>query len=385
MSATENELALAKRLRAEGHHALALEHAIAALDDPGGDQVAASMLAAELSLELGRPHEALSWAGQARDVGAPRCRVDRIEVVCRLEMSQARPAAQLLDAAERHDDHDDHDDCETCRDHGWVTLQRARIALIDGRWQQAFDCAQSVAREEPNREAAWRALAVAAVHHPHVGDVEGLLAVLGTDQLSVLATCPAAGVDRLLEAFWAASPGDVRLVALLEFTGGSMELGDALKWSDRLRDAGFRDSCPTLGLAANQERPASLRVTAAGAAFAAFGDARAEPLLALAVSRLAPQQIPEAFRELRSLAPDLIEGFVTAAATDTRRCVITAELLGEPATAAFGLVLLDHAIAVRDGGPTVQSLSQHMDPTRRGCLQEAAACAGREDLLATLG
>jgi GT2 family glycosyltransferase len=116
---------------------------------------------------------------------------------------------------------------------------------------------------------------------------------------------PVPMLDDLLEALWAAYPGDAGILALAARAGGYLPLIRCLEWAGRLRHHGFAESCTLLALAAAAMRTPRERSLAAAVALEMYGDERAMPLLAQALEAVSDDEAPRLLDEMRLLAPGI--------------------------------------------------------------------------------
>lgn len=96
---------------------------------------------------------------------------------------------------------------------------------------------------------------------------------------------PPAAADRLLEGCSSALPGDAAVLAAGATLAAGLPVERAIVWSGRLRGAGYVDACPLL---ASGGRSREEQNRAAAAAYALFGDKRAEAALRAELSAALP-------------------------------------------------------------------------------------------------
>jgi hypothetical protein len=341
-----DELAEGRAALAGGRPAIALEHLAAAAEtgDPG-DRAVAMALAAEVNLDLDRPHEALDWLERLRDDAGPSDRADLLEAVARVRLGDGGTALGLLDgladpgatgggpeAAAR------------------LVLRSRALGLVD-RTADAVAAVLAALREDAADPHAWGQLATLLDRDPAAPvTVPDLPAARFPEVAQTLLAAPPAGTDRILEAQWARRPRELRVIALLAHLGPALPVPRALEWSARMRAAGHAEHCPLLGLAANRERPAPERLRAAAIAAAGFGDERAPALADLATSDLPVDLLVPALDELAALAPGLLPGFLeVAAAARPERALVLAAALAERDAAPAAAALARHAVGLCGG------------------------------------
>lgn len=335
-----------------GRHAIALEYFATAADDAASadDRRAAVAFAAQVTLTLGRPYEAIAWAERLRADSSTPDEANLLEASAWVAVGDGAQALALLDEV------NDPDSGDTTYPPSLVHQLRCQAHGFVGNADEALVEAFTALLTDWELPEIWRALAVLGSEYDidvteavaRVPD-EGLMRVLGW-----LLESPAVGTDRIVEALWERWPGDRRILALVMSLGNRLNLDRALEWSARLREAGLTNDCAVLGIAATEQRPARERVRAAAVAAGAFGDERALPLLEVATTALGDEELAATFEELLQLAPDdLFDAFIAAAATTPRRSLLLAGELLARGAASPAVALTRHAVEATTGQPAV--------------------------------
>lgn len=334
----------------EERHALALEHFTVAAD-AAADQAerrAAVAFAAQISLTLGRPYEAIAWAERLHELSDDGSEAGLLEASAWVALGDGAQALDLLEHAELPTS-----DYTTyppsllpqlrCQAHGLVG--DVDVALAEAGTALGDDWALP---------EIWRAVArLADTHDVDVAEVteqvpdDGLLQVLGW-----LLESPATGADRLVEALWQRFPGDMRILALVTSLGNRLPLERALEWSARLRAAGLGDECAVLGIAANGDRSPAERLRAAAVAETAFADVRSTALAEVAASDLPDDEVPGCLTELLEMGSDaVVDAFIVAAASTAPRSLVLARTLLDLGAQGAAVSLVRHAAELTGDEP----------------------------------
>lgn len=371
-------------LLAEGRQAVALEQFVVAADEgPREQQLAAIAHAAHLNLRLGRPHEAMVWAERLAEEAPKRDQADLLAAEAQTRMGNGEAALALLDGVA------DPDTEHFAYPPATIAALRAEALAVAGRGADAVEAAVAALRENPAMPDLWRTLAQWVDEDTEAAvDVELIVGGLDDEGVNAAAAglfdAPASGAERLASAMWERWPGHTRLVALLATIGHRLEVPVALEWSARLRAAGQGEHCPLLGLAASPDRHPVERVRAAAAAGRVFADDRARPVLEVAATALADEDISRALDEVLSVAPDLGDSVVVAAAQTGRRALLAAAALDASGNFDPALAVVRHALELTTGQPdawragVTAAFSDPEDFARR------AAAAGAGDVAAAI-
>lgn len=322
-----DDFAQGRAQMARGRHASALEHFTRAADTAGEEteRAAALAFAAELSVLLGRPYEGVDWARRLREESGQRDQAALLEALARVRLGEGERALALLEQV--------HEPSTALRSYppsAGVVL-RAQALVLVGRPQEALAALVGALRADPAEAQVWQQLG-AVCADPAV-DPGPAVAAFPADRFGEtvghLLGAPPAGTDRILEAMWHARPGDLRVLALLPYTGHALPVERALEWSARMRAAGDAEHCPLLGLAASDTRAPVERVRAAAVAYGAFSDGRAPALVELAGTFVTDPQLVAALDEVIALAPDLVDVYLLGAAGSAPRALVLAVALRE--------------------------------------------------------
>lgn len=338
----EDGFALGRRYLAEERYALALEQFVVVGEESpdAGERHAALAFAAELCLLLDRPHEALAWVERLGAVPGAGEQAALLEAVARVRLGEAAAALALLDRVR------DPSTPYSSYPLSSRLVLRAQALSLAGDPGAALGALVAALGKDPADPHLWAELPRLCAAHPDLDPAAAVAAFprgrFG-ETVGRLVEGPPAGVDRLLEALWTASPGDARVLTLLPFVGHRLGVERAATWSARMRAAGRAQECPLLGLAAGSEHPAPERVRAAAVAAAAFGDERARPLLELAATAVADGDLVAALDEVAALTPDLVGDFLVAAAGDPGRALLLAGALRERGAGDAAAALERHA------------------------------------------
>jgi len=356
---TDEDFQAGRDLLAAGRLPLALEHFAVAADAAAvpAERAAALAFAAEIALLLGRPHEALDWADRLRAEGGNPDQAALLSASARVALGEGGAALALLATAV-------HPDTPWSRYSPASRHVLASQALaLEGRVDEAVAAVRDALVADPRDAWAWRHLATLA-EDPSVDPRPVLDAVPPgrfAETAGALVTASPAGTDRVLEALWAARPGDPRVLALLAYVGPRLGIARALVWSGRIRAAGAPQHCPLLGLAADPDGPARERVEAAALAAAVFGDDRAPAVLEAAAVAVPDADLEPALDRLAGLAPDLVPGFLEVAAGEApHRALALAVLLRRRDQPGAAVALVRHAL--RLAGGDAGSLGRHGTP-----------------------
>jgi len=317
-------LNLARTLYGAGRLDECLERASQArsLPERGAVRVGVLRIGTEALLALGRPREALDWAGELRRLGETTL-ADFFEGSAWLQLGDGRRAAQLLEGTgEIWDASGQHVAVE-------IVATRTALALAaGGRDGEAASALLAVVTERP-QEGVWGALVVSTWRAglplaPVVAAVpdDGSRPILA--QIALSDPCAA---DAFGEALWNAAPATPRSVAFAVHVGPRLASLRALEWAARVRGAGLPDHCPLVARSGRVDVPASERVVAAAVAHQAFADQRAAEMLERATRALPDEEITDVALVLNELAPRLLSAFVLAAATTPARGALLADLL----------------------------------------------------------
>lgn len=345
-----------RRLLKEGRAEIALEQFAAAADEDAdpGVRAAAMAHAAEINLDLERPHEALVWAERLREEAGTPDQADLLAARAEVRLGNGEAALALLD------DIVDPNTAYHTYDAAFVPLLRCDALAAAGRTTEAVEAALATAQRYPGEPAAWRILAQ-LISDDGKKDVDISAAVEALSEESLpsaaggLVDAPVAGAERLADALWQRWPGDTRLLALMATIGHRLPVPSALEWSARMRAVGHGEHCPLLGVAASSDRHPRERVRAAAAAGRTFTDKRARGLLELATTAVADEEITEAFDEVLSLAPDFADSFVVAASRTGRRALVVAAALDAAGNTDAAMAVARHAAELTTGQPHVWS------------------------------
>ena len=378
---TEELLSDARERERVGQFRLALESYSAAVEQADvADQLREALVGAtESCLQAGLAHEAVVWAQRLRRETDAEILADVLEASGHVLVGEPAAALALLDGI---------GPAEAGHTVGAARVELLRTQAHYGAGQLASASASLVRTlsEDVTCPGAWRLLAVLG-QHPEV-ELDQVLDLLPEDRfgetLGELVEAPVGGVDRVLEALWQRSGGDARALVIMQYRGSELPLERALVWSSRLRAAGQSEECPVLGLSANERRGARERVRATAAAYATYADARAATLLPVAVDVLRDDELQPAFEEIATLAPDLIEEFIVAAAATPGRSLRTAASLAAMQQFRPAVALIRHARGLTSGRDTLATVLGGLGRREREQLAQAACEQGAEDLVRQL-
>jgi hypothetical protein len=299
---------------------------------------------AAILLSRGRPWEVAAWADTARANSDRHGLADVLEASARLQLDDIDGARSLLEQCD--EPVDEWFDCSPVV----VTMLRAHIDYVEGRCDDARDQVLAAFRLAPFAPDVWDAFARLCAETDF--DPESIAEKVPDDRvldvLAALRTSEPAGVDRIVEALFARTPNDARLLAAATRFAPALDTARAFEWSVRLRAVGEDVRCPLVARAKDADLDPMDRLRAAILAFVTFDDERVRDAVESAVSHLPDEDLASVLDDMRSLAPALSDSVVIAGATTTARSLrlVTALWRGDARDEAYAVLV--HGLSRED-------------------------------------
>lgn len=114
---------------------------------------------------------------------------------------------------------------------------------------------------------------------------------------------PPTEADEVLEAWYRSDPASLPILAAAAQVALGLAVDRQLVWSARLRGAGLWTSCPLIGSAIDECRPAHTRALASAVAFHSFGDERARSAYHAAALSTAREDWPTLLEQISAISP----------------------------------------------------------------------------------
>jgi hypothetical protein len=373
----------ARRLLADHREDEALDRfelAIASAADPAVRTSAAAHLAA-LLLGFGRPWEVSTFTDQVRRANVALA--DYLDAAACIQLDD--PEGALARLGERG--------VPVFSQDPWYPNSIAAVRSVRARALAAADrlgdaCYElDVAVDEaPEAPELWESIARIAADPGLDFDVAPYVARLPERALlqvfGWLYGSPLRGVDAIAEACWLRFGATHALLAAVSGFAPNLASPRALDWTVRIIQAGG-NACPILDRAETAGLPLAERVRAA-AAGALLVEERGRLALENATLALSDDEVESLAAEVMTVAPEVLDSYVVAAATTTPRCLALATVLSDHDRREPALAVLVHGLTLPGAEDLDNERFDILVPIRTRVVLAAAADVAGDDEIAAL-
>lgn len=254
---------------------------------------------------LGRFDEALEKVEYLRQISVSQIAADVAEGQLRIVMGEPEEGLGLLARVPVRGRDDEGMEYEA---HMLASMRGSALAFM-GRYSEAADIVLDAVRSSGVLEADIGELSwwlIKAGRQP--GEIASsinqadLVAVLGR-----IIKQPAPLADMLVETVWLQFQDRLEPLAAGARIATKLPIARAMIWSSRLRQNGLEAGCPLVVMAQDETMHPSLRVLAAAAAYATFGDLSVVGPFHDAKSKLFGNELEDAMGQVSRIAPGLLE------------------------------------------------------------------------------
>lgn len=297
--------------------------------------------AADYSLGVGRPNDAIEWADKFEALSERKNMAKYLRGQAYLNLGNSERALAEFEGLD-----------EVIDDEG-ITYSEEDVQARRGL---AYAAAQNWDAARAELESAAKNGTATAIWFPLVqatseagGDLRKIAELLPTgatlnNALCQLFLADPAVADQVIEAYIEAHPENVSVLAFAIRLAPQLDVERCLVWSDRVRQIGLEEHCPLIARAKLESAPVKQRILAAAVAVACFVDERGNEQITQLAPRVPESDFVNMIVQLNELAPATLKDFIIGAASSPKRSVAIARVLNELGAAEEALVVAEHGL-----------------------------------------
>jgi GT2 family glycosyltransferase/tetratricopeptide (TPR) repeat protein len=321
--------------------------------------------AADYSLSVGKPEDALDWANKLEDVSEARAMSRYLRGQAYLNLGDPARALKEFEGLK-----DVTDDEGLTYEEVDVHARRGLAYAAAQEWEKARR-ELTKAAEKGSQAAIWFPL-IQTIEQSG-GDVRDIAKMLPEDRLNMvlpqLFLADANIADTIIETYLESHPNNTSVLAFSIRLAPKLEIERALAWTERLHAIGLNEHSPLIARAGIEALPIKQRIISAAIASACFNDERGNEIVSNLASRVSENDFINLIIQLNELAPTTLKDFIIGASSTPKRSMNLARVLHELGAA-------EEALAVAEFGLNQNGSDQVLNDQAREWVERLRAQVG---------